>query len=108
MSQAVEDAHAPGFSPGEHAHPSDSVYIVVALVLAALTALEVGIYYLKGGTVNTAALLVLMVAKFAIVVLFFMHLRFDSKIFRRLFVMGLALAGGIYTIVLFTFGIFHV
>jgi cytochrome c oxidase subunit 4 len=101
-------AEAPGHARGERAHPPDIVYIIVALVLAALTMLEVGIYYLKGGAINTAALLVLMVLKFSIVVLFFMHLRFDSRVFRRLFVTGLFLAAGVYTIVLFTFGVFHV
>jgi cytochrome c oxidase subunit 4 len=93
---------------GERDHPSDSVYIVVALVLAVLTASEVGIYYLKGGPINTLALIVLMLLKFAIVVLFFMHLRFDSRILRRVFVTGLILAASVYSIVLFTFGVFHV
>jgi cytochrome c oxidase subunit 4 len=94
--------------PGAHAHPSDGVYMVVALVLGGLTAIEVGLYYLKGGSLNTVALLVLMAIKFVIVGAFFMHLRFDSPIFRRLFAMGLGMAVFIYSVVLFTFGVFHV
>jgi len=35
-----------------------------------------------------------------------MHLRFDSVIFRRLFVTGLSLAFAVYLIVLFTFRVF--
>jgi cytochrome c oxidase subunit 4 len=37
------------------------------------------------------------------VVLWFMHLRFDSRLFRRLFVTGIVLALFVYTIVLTTF-----
>jgi cytochrome c oxidase subunit 4 len=93
--------------PGAHAHPSDKTYYVVALVLGALTALEVGIYYIKGG-LTYIPLLILMALKFVIVVGFFMHLRFDSPVFRRLFAMGLAMAIFIYSVVFFTFGVFHV
>jgi cytochrome c oxidase subunit 4 len=41
--------------------------------------------------------------KFGTVVLWFMHLRFDSRIFRRLFVAGLMLALFVYLVVLTTF-----
>jgi len=94
--------------PGAHAHPSDGVYIIVALVLGGLTAVEVGLYYLKGGTANTVGLLILMAIKFVIVAGFFMHLRFDSKLFRRLFAMGLGMATFVYIAMLFIMGIFKV
>jgi cytochrome c oxidase subunit 4 len=90
-----------------HAHPSDMTYIVVALVLGVITAIEVGIYYINGSDVKVAGLLVLMAIKFVIVAAFFMHLRFDSKYFRRLFILGVALAVAVYSAVLFIFGIFH-
>ena len=93
--------------PGAHEHPSDGTYIIVALILAALTAIEVGLYYLKGG-LTYIPLLLLMMLKFVIVVAFFMHLRFDSPLFRRLFAMGLGMAVFIYTVALFIFGVFHV
>ena len=93
--------------PGAHAHPTDGTYIIVALVLAVLTAIEVGLYYLKGGY-TFIPLLVLMLLKFLIVAAFFMHLRFDSPVFRRLFAMGIAMAIFVYTVVLFIFGVFHV
>ena len=88
-------------------HPPDSVYILIALGLAVLTAVEVGLYYLKASTETALVLLVLMALKFSIVVGFFMHLRFDSPVLRRLFVTGLILAVTIYTIILLMFGIFH-
>jgi cytochrome c oxidase subunit 4 len=95
--------HEAGTEPG-HAHPSDLQYVYVALVLAAITAAEVGIYYAKSlGALLVVILVVLSIIKFSIVVLWFMHLRFDSKLFRRLFVTGIGLALFVYGIVLTTF-----
>ena len=106
---ATHDEHhgAKPDEPGAHEHPSDGVYIVVALVLAALTAIEVGIYYVSS-SFTFIPLLLLMFAKFLVVVAFFMHLRFDSPVFRRLFGMGVGMACMIYIITLFLFGILHV
>jgi cytochrome c oxidase subunit IV len=89
-------------------HPSDLQYIGIAGALAVLTAIEVGIYYLKSDPATIVVLIILMALKFSIVVGFFMHLRFDSPVLRRLFTGGLMLAVTIYTITLFIFGIFHV
>jgi len=89
-------------------HPGDAEYILIALGLAVLTGVEVGIYYLKSSNVTTVVLLVLMMLKFAVVAGWFMHLKFDSPILRRLFVGGLTLAATVYIIVFFMFGVFHV
>jgi cytochrome c oxidase subunit 4 len=91
-----------------HEPPSDGTYILIALALACLTAIEVGVYYLKSGTSTLVVLLFLMALKFGMVVAFFMHLRFDSPVLRRIFIGGLTLAGAVYTIVFFIFGVFHV
>jgi len=95
-------------SPSEggtkHAHPSDKQYVMVALVLAAITLAEVLVYYvesLEGLLVPILA--VMSIVKFALVVLWFMHLRFDSRLFRRLFFTGVALALFCYIAVLSTF-----
>jgi hypothetical protein len=48
-----------------------------------------------------------MALKFSIVVAFFMHLRFDSPVLRRLFLGGLGLAVTVYLILLLMFGILH-
>jgi cytochrome c oxidase subunit 4 len=88
----------------EHAHPGPVEYVKVGVILAVATGIEVGIYYANlGQHLLTGLLLALMVFKFALVVLWFMHLRFDSKLFRRLFVTGLGLAISVYFIVLVTF-----
>jgi cytochrome c oxidase subunit 4 len=107
----VEPAAAPDLggdtAPKEaaaHGHPSEAEYIKIALVLAAITLAEVLVYYveaLKGLLVPI--LVVFSSVKFALVVLWFMHLRFDSRLFRRLFVTGLILAFFCYIVVLSTF-----
>lgn len=81
-------------------------YINVALILAAITALEVSTYYVDFGPLFLPSLLVMMVVKFVIVVSYFMHLKFDSKIFTWLFYSGLFLAVGVYVAALSTFHFF--
>src|SRR5438445_9832539 len=87
------------------AHPGPRTYVGVAIILAVATAFEVGLYYITKlpHPVYVALLLFFMVAKFSLVVLWFMHLRFDSRIFRRLFVTGILLALRVYLIVLTIF-----
>ena len=80
----------------EHQHPAPTVYIQIAVVLAAITGAEVAVYYLD--TVRSLLvpiLLLLSALKFSLVVAFYMHLRFDSKVFRNLFAFGLFVAATI-------------
>jgi cytochrome c oxidase subunit 4 len=81
-------------------------YINIALILAAITALEVSTYYVDFGPLFLPSLLVMMVVKFVIVVSYFMHLKFDNKIFTWLFYSGLFLAVGVYVAALSTFHFF--
>lgn len=68
-------------------HPSVRTYLMVGAVLAVITAVEVTVFYITTlARFLAPALIVLSVAKFALVVMFFMHLRFDNRIFRWLFV----------------------
>ncbi|MGQ0615729.1 MAG: cytochrome C oxidase subunit IV family protein [Acidimicrobiia bacterium] len=93
-----------------HAHPTDLTYVYVALFLAVVTGAEIAVSYIPAFTDNFGLLLVtlvvMMVVKFATVAMFFMHLRFDSKVFRRFFIIGLALATFVYCVVLMTFHVF--
>ena len=86
----------------QHEHPSDRNYFVVAAILGVITALEVGSYFIDGAstTLLVATLFPMMIAKFAIVCGWFMHLRFDNPIFKRVFVFGLVLAVTVYLIAL--------
>jgi len=75
----------------EHAdHPDSSQYIVIGIILAVFTAIEVAISFASVPSgIAIPALIILTVLKFILVVLWFMHLRFDSGWFRRLFMFGL-------------------
>jgi len=89
-----------------HVHKPNSFYIKVAIALALVTAVEVGLYYLDIGKLFLPALLILMVVKFVTVVSLFMHLRFDNRLFSWLFYSGLFLAVGVYLAALLTFRVF--
>lgn len=87
----------------ERPHPTPRQYIAIAGILFVLTAVEVSLFYLDIGGFNTFALILLMLLKFAIVVAFYMHLRYESGFLNRLFVAGLGAAAIIYLVVLLTF-----
>ncbi|MEZ5170235.1 MAG: cytochrome C oxidase subunit IV family protein [Acidimicrobiia bacterium] len=87
-------------------YPSPVEYVKVAAILFVLTALEVWMYYLEGDVPNgviTALLLIFSALKFILVVSFYMHLKEDKPLFRRLFVLGLGAALLLYGAVLATF-----
>ena len=87
-----------------HEHPSDLKYIKIAIILAVITAAEVAVYYLDiSNAALITALIPMMVAKFVIVAGYFMHLKFDSPLFTRMFVGGLAFATVIYVVMLTAF-----
>jgi len=88
----------------EHGHPKEKVYVVVALWLALITGLEITISYIKmPDAAKIVALVLLSVIKFAAVVGYFMHLKFDNPTLRKPFITGIILAGAVYTIVLLAF-----
>ena len=94
------DAHIPG------AHQPASMYVKIAPILAVLTALETSTYYIDFGWLAVPLLIVLMVIKFVTVVSYFMHLKFDNRLFGLLFYTGLFLAIFVYCVALFTFHFF--
>jgi cytochrome c oxidase subunit IV len=83
-----------------HDHPSEFQYVKVAIFLAIVTALEVAVVYISAlESLIVPVLGVMMVVKFVAVAGYFMHLKFDSKVFRRFFVLGIILAIAIFGIV---------
>ena len=104
----AEAAHEETVTGVGHAHPSDRSYVGIALLLAFITALEVASFYLEEelGAFLIPSLIVMMILKFVIVVGYFMHLRFDSNLFTRIFVSGLILAIGVYAAALSGFEFF--
>jgi cytochrome c oxidase subunit IV len=102
---AHDAAHAETEEHGD-GHYADVQYIVVAFILAVVTAIEVLVTYVDIGPLFLPTLLVLMSIKFLTIVQLFMHLKFDSKIFSWLFFAGLLLALGVYIAMIAMFHMF--
>jgi cytochrome c oxidase subunit 4 len=109
LAQEAQEHGRPHAEGGEHgAHPSEKEYIKIAAILAAVTALEVGLYYTKFNQQATNAVLILLAGvKFVMVAAYFMHLKYDNHIVRRLFMLGFVLASFCYVGYLFTLGVFR-
>jgi len=110
MADVDQHVEAPIYARAAHAghvaHPTAGGYVRIFLILVVLTAFEVGAWYAKLGRWLIPTLFVLAVTKFALVVLWFMHLKFDDRRFSRFFVMGLAGAVTLYLVVLMAFRVF--
>ena len=93
MDQGQSGA-AHGAGHGEHGgHASPGFYWAIGGVLTVITAVEVAIFYVPFlEPVLVPLLLVLSAAKFILVVMFFMHLKYDSPIFSGVFLAGFVLA----------------
>jgi cytochrome c oxidase subunit 4 len=90
-------------------HPSPREYVRIALILAVITIAEVVIYYIDWIHENellVPLLFLFSTIKFTLVVLWFMHLRFDSRTYARFFVMGLAGAVTLFLVMLIIFRTF--
>lgn len=84
-------------------HPGVSEYVMIGVILAVLTAIEVALYFAPVlRSVTIPALLFLTALKFVLVVAWFMHLRFDATFFRRVFMVGMALAAAVFGIMVAT------
>jgi len=84
-TQTAEAAATHGHGAEPH-HPGTGIYIIVAAFLCVLTAMEITVFYVPAlKTVIVPVLLVLAAAKFALIAMFFMHLKYDSWILSSLF-----------------------
>jgi cytochrome c oxidase subunit IV len=95
--------------PHGRPHPEPRQYVLIAVVLVVITGFEVATSYLEGNVNSNliiAALGIMAALKFFLVVTWFMHLRTDSKILRRLFLLGLCAAPIVYTIALLNLHVF--
>lgn len=91
MSSETLNKHDEGHDEGGHL--SVRFYVMIGITLAVITAVEVAVYYIPAmEAVETPLILLLTAAKFALVVMFFMHLWIDSKVFTWLFSVGMLLA----------------
>ena len=80
----------------EHAQPGARTYVEVAIFLGVITAIEVATYYIEAlQGIIIPVLLVLSAIKFAGVVMYYMHLKFDSRLLTGIFGWGLFVAASI-------------
>ena len=104
-TSADTDVHAMG---EVHEHPTWKQYKWVALILTLITVVEVWVYYtpFKDSPLFVPALLIMSAVKFAIVVLFYMHLKYDHKLFKALFTGPLIIAMSTLLALMLVFGKF--
>lgn len=98
----------PHAGAGEHGHPKSAEYVQIAVVLAVVTAAEVALYYIENLSTSVVVplLLIFAITKFILVALWYMHLKFDSRLFSGFFAAGIAMAVTVYMVVLLTFRVF--
>lgn len=93
MEARGQDAAAREHEGAEHGHPGARTYILIAAILTIITAAEVAVFYVPAlASVLVPILLTLSAGKFILVIMFYMHLKFDSRIFTGVFVVPLVLA----------------
>ena len=81
---------------GEHAHPSAKEYVGIAVVLTVITAIEVAVFYVPALHPFLAPILLSLSAlKFGIVAMWYMHLKFDHRLFSWVFVVPMVFAAAI-------------
>ena len=97
---------AAGTAVHDRPHPTPRDYWRIAVILGAITAIEIAASYVEGiRGVIVAVLVVSAVLKFAIVAGWYMHLRFDLPQFTRFFLIGIIGALILFAVVLLTFGL---
>ncbi|HJQ21708.1 MAG TPA: cytochrome C oxidase subunit IV family protein [Gemmatimonadaceae bacterium] len=106
----VAASHSDHAAMGEvHEHPNWGTYKWVALILTVITVIEVWVYYIPSFVATklfVPVLLIMSAVKFAIVVMFYMHLKYDHKLFRALFTGPLTIAILTLIVLMFLFGHF--
>jgi cytochrome c oxidase subunit 4 len=88
-----------------HAVAGPRTYLVVAAFLLAITVMEVWVFYVPAlARVLVPILLILSTLKFALVAMFYMHLKFDHAWFSYVFIGPLFIAIGLAVALLWLFG----
>ncbi|HKN00008.1 MAG TPA: cytochrome C oxidase subunit IV family protein [Candidatus Binataceae bacterium] len=106
MSEATQTAETIGAHghDAEVSHPSVGIYVIVAVFLCVLTAMEITVFYVPAlRAVIVPVLLILAAAKFALIAMFFMHLKYDSWMLSGVFIFPLIAAAVLLTALLMLF-----
>jgi cytochrome c oxidase subunit IV len=88
FSESGATVHAGMPKPESRGKPN---YLLVFIALAIFTALEIATSYLPP-YIKIPALIVLAVTKASLVVLYFMHLRYDNRLYALPIILGIVLA----------------
>jgi cytochrome c oxidase subunit 4 len=82
MSEQKQNAAHPEAAHGEHEHhiTPPRIYVVIFLTLLVFTALTVGASYIEMGIFNPVVALAIGVIKATLVVLFFMGVKYSTKL----------------------------
>ncbi len=83
----------------EH-HTPVRTYLVVFAILVVLLVATIGVSFLPLGRFALVVALAIAFCKAVVVALYFMHLKFDNRLFRRLFVTGIVTALLVFSVVL--------
>lgn len=101
----MAQTHDPHGAHGAHAHPDAKTYFQIAVILGLITAAEVAVIYIEPfRPVLIPALLTMSAVKFALVALFYMHLKSDGPLLTGVFGFSLLLATAIILALVILFG----
>jgi len=105
MSDAHTEHPEPAFTPHlEEEHAKYFTFFNVAMAMILITAIEIVIIYLPiHGLIVFSSLMALSLVKFLAVIWWFMHLRWDRALCTILFMIGLFIATGTVTALMFLF-----
>jgi cytochrome c oxidase subunit 4 len=109
---ATTEHHEAEVEHPDHDANRQRTYVLIAVVLAAITAAEVATFYFddllggEGSLTFAIVLIAMMAVKFWMVASWFMHLRYDKRLLAGVFYSGLVLALLVYIAVLAMFRFF--
>jgi cytochrome c oxidase subunit 4 len=88
--------HSASHDTASHGHPTAKKYVGIAIILTIITVIEVAVFYIPSmHPFLPPVLLTLSAVKFALVAMFYMHLKFDSRIYSWVFVVPMCFAAAI-------------
>ena len=95
----------------EKEHPTWGTYWKIALILTVITAVEVSAFYIPAwetSAIYVPSMLFLSTIKFVLVVMYYMHLKYDHRLFKAIFTSSLVVAIVTIIALLLLFGKFAI
>ena len=102
------DSQVEAHHGGERTDATAETVALIAAILCLVTGIGVWVYYIEAMRRYLIPILtVLSAGKFALVVMFYMHLKFDHKVFARLLITGIVLGFSTFLALLALFTYSH-